>query len=233
MLLAKEVISPTTLVWRPGRGTWREFQEVAGQAPKPEPKQRKRWMAGIFGVTVFLAALAVIRQATVGTEQAYVLDEATPKARTVALERIRQYRPDQGFFEAVRASPPVPFAAAARPLLPEERLDLEFWQSAQLSDGPEDYETYLQRYPSGAFAEIAEARIEALRKPVAKRTRKRPPKNPEIASAPATKDARTAALKAAPAKPSSRGNYLTRKDWLERCGAGDVLSCQRLQRLGD
>lgn len=50
------------------------------------------------------------------------------------------------------------------PIEPTE-VELAFWDSIKDSENPEEFEIYLQRYPEGAFATLAEARREALLAP--------------------------------------------------------------------
>jgi adenylate cyclase len=40
-----------------------------------------------------------------------------------------------------------------------EPLELAFWQSVEASDDPEEYRAYLEKFPKGAFAALAEARL--------------------------------------------------------------------------
>ena len=40
-----------------------------------------------------------------------------------------------------------------------EPLELAFWQSVEASDDPEEYRAYLEKFPEGAFATLAEARL--------------------------------------------------------------------------
>jgi hypothetical protein len=41
-----------------------------------------------------------------------------------------------------------------------DEVELEFWRSVKDSDDSEDFEAYLNRYPNGAFAELARLRVE-------------------------------------------------------------------------
>jgi len=41
-------------------------------------------------------------------------------------------------------------------------VELAFWNSVQASDDDEEYRIYLQRYPDGAFADLAKARLEGI-----------------------------------------------------------------------
>jgi class 3 adenylate cyclase len=47
----------------------------------------------------------------------------------------------------------LPIAEGAEP------LELAFWQSVEASDKPEEYRAYLEKFPEGAFAALAEARL--------------------------------------------------------------------------
>ncbi|MGH6874307.1 MAG: DUF4339 domain-containing protein, partial [Aestuariivirgaceae bacterium] len=92
MLLAKEVIAPSTLVWSPGRGGWREFQDVAGQPQAPPSKRRHAWVAAMFGLGMFLAGLTAVERAPTEGDTGYLLiTAAIPKNRPEPLERIRVY----------------------------------------------------------------------------------------------------------------------------------------------
>jgi hypothetical protein len=42
---------------------------------------------------------------------------------------------------------------------PSDSVEIAFWQSAQASDDDAEYRIYLERYPEGAFAELARARL--------------------------------------------------------------------------
>jgi adenylate cyclase len=41
-----------------------------------------------------------------------------------------------------------------------DSVEIAFWQSVQSSDKEPEYELYLERYPDGAFAELAKARLQ-------------------------------------------------------------------------
>jgi hypothetical protein len=42
---------------------------------------------------------------------------------------------------------------------PSDSVEIAFWQSVQASDDDAEYRIYLERYPDGAFAELARARL--------------------------------------------------------------------------
>jgi hypothetical protein len=231
MLLTKEVIAPTTLVWSPGRGGWREFQDVSGQPQASLPKQPRAWAAAMLGIAMFLGGLTAVERAPAESESGYLLTTAViPKNQFEPLERIRAYRPNPIFSAAVSAPAPVRYASSTRVLLPDERVELELWQATAASDEPDPYDYYLSQYPSGAFAAIAAAKIKQLRKPVAKKIDKKPAKKQAV-RAPGTASRKTTALKAS-VKPAGRCAERNREGCRERCNAGDSLACQRMQRIG-
>ena len=39
-------------------------------------------------------------------------------------------------------------------------MEIAFWQSVQASDDEDEYRIYLERYPDGAFADLARARLQ-------------------------------------------------------------------------
>lgn len=46
----------------------------------------------------------------------------------------------------------------------EDATEIAFWQSVQASDDDAEYQIYLERYPEGAFADLARARLEGTSK---------------------------------------------------------------------
>ncbi len=49
---------------------------------------------------------------------------------------------------------------AAAESAPSDSVEIAFWQSVQASDDDAEYRIYLQRYPNGAFADLARARLQ-------------------------------------------------------------------------
>ncbi|MCG2579168.1 SUMF1/EgtB/PvdO family nonheme iron enzyme [Dechloromonas sp. XY25] len=101
------------------------------------------------------------------------------------------------------AAPPQPMALAGdtwddartRGILPKdsaEQYELTFWESIKDSTFPSDYEAYLQAYPKGRFATLAQARLERLRAAAPKTETPSPP------AAAKTAPERPAAPRAAP-----------------------------------
>jgi formylglycine-generating enzyme required for sulfatase activity/uncharacterized caspase-like protein len=61
-----------------------------------------------------------------------------------------------------------PVAAATVAGLGESAtFELSFWDSIKASDNPDDYRAYLQKYPQGQFAPLAEGRLKRLAPPTA------------------------------------------------------------------
>lgn len=67
---------------------------------------------------------------------------------------------DKGSAKRVAAAP-----APAVPAAPKQDAEILFWQSVTANPTKESYEAYLQSYPSGQFASLAQARIAALAPP--------------------------------------------------------------------
>ncbi|TMG79897.1 MAG: hypothetical protein E6H77_03960 [Betaproteobacteria bacterium] len=62
------------------------------------------------------------------------------------------------------AAPTVPPPAAAAPTAASQEVEVEFWRSIKESDDPEDFELYLQQFPTGPYAKLAERKIAKLRR---------------------------------------------------------------------
>jgi formylglycine-generating enzyme required for sulfatase activity len=63
------------------------------------------------------------------------------------------------------AAPAAPVAPAVAVVPPAPDRDVVFWQSIQNSQRAEEFEAYLRQFPQGTFADLARARIAALRAP--------------------------------------------------------------------
>ncbi len=67
---------------------------------------------------------------------------------------------------SLRASPPAPadtvVLSDAAPAGEAAEFELSFWESIKESKDPAEFAAYLERYPDGAFASLAEARRQAL-----------------------------------------------------------------------
>ena len=84
----------------------------------------------------------------------------TQSRQTPRYGKLRDAAYDRGDFVFV-----LPGAAASTPALPdtdEKAFELTYWRSIQSSRNVEVLETYLKRYPTGAFANLARARIREL-----------------------------------------------------------------------
>lgn len=68
-----------------------------------------------------------------------------------------------------QGGPLVEQARQERTKLDQTRIEVDFWNSIKDAKNPSLFETYLQRYPSGAFADIAKADLETF-KPAASST---------------------------------------------------------------
>jgi class 3 adenylate cyclase len=61
--------------------------------------------------------------------------------------------------ETVRRVEPEPEDDDIGEAPPSDSVEIAFWQSVQASDDDAEYRIYLERYPDGAFAELAQARL--------------------------------------------------------------------------
>lgn len=140
----------------------------------------EKYPGGVF------APLAEARREALEAEQAGTAEPAPPAAPPSDLVAV-----ELAFWESIKESTdPVEFAAylaqypegsfatlaeARRQSLLEvksaapaesteaDTTELTFWDSVKDSDNPAMYEAYLEKYPEGAFATLARARIEELR----------------------------------------------------------------------
>jgi len=99
-----------------------------------------------------------------------------------ALQRVFEGKPaeDEEDGTVMRVYPAPAGAAAARPATPRppaiqpaapaqpaggsQEVEVEFWRSIKDSDDPEDYDLYLQQFPQGPYARLAERKIAKLRR---------------------------------------------------------------------
>ncbi len=104
------------------------------------------------------------------------------------------------------AAAPAATPAAARPQAEQEVV---FWESVRNSTNPAELRAYLQRYPEGAFAGLARARINALVAMEAKRATEAPAKAESAASPPERKPAEKQAATEPhpPAKPDQEALF--------------------------
>jgi adenylate cyclase len=60
-----------------------------------------------------------------------------------------------------QAPPQTPQVVA--PAVDATAVELSFWESLRVSDNPDMYEAYLEKYPNGEFVPLAKVRLEELR----------------------------------------------------------------------
>jgi adenylate cyclase len=70
---------------------------------------------------------------------------------TTELASVEPIAPLQGTHETNVPDPPVAEN--------DDAIELTFWRSAEASDDPVEYQAYLEKFPAGAFAALAEARL--------------------------------------------------------------------------
>lgn len=83
-----------------------------------------------------------------------------PKGAFVPLARNRL----EALKLAKQEPPPAANPAAPREGLDLQQTDLAYWESVKGSGNPADFEAYVQRFPTGAFVELARLKIAALRR---------------------------------------------------------------------
>lgn len=72
--------------------------------------------------------------------------------------------------------------ASTPQVAPDPAVEIAFWQSAEASGSAAAYQVYLDRFPSGIFADLARVKLEELSRPAA-------PNQTEVAARTASKDA--------------------------------------------
>jgi hypothetical protein len=77
----------------------------------------------------------------------------------------------QGLLDASHPAPPFSEVAEAPSEMPQivvpavdadTAVELSFWESVRVSDNPDMYEAYLEKYPNGEFVPLAKVRLEEL-----------------------------------------------------------------------
>ncbi len=94
----------------------------------------------------------------------------------------------------------------------EEELSVElaFWEAAKDSSNPAELEAYLERYPQGEFAALAEPRLEALREAEAEPAEPRPEEvEVELAFWESVKDAKNPAMLEAYLTKYPQGSFVS------------------------
>ncbi len=130
-----------------------------------------------------------------------------------------------------------------------EASDLEYWQSVKDSSDPLLLKTYLDKFPSGIFTDLAKARVKLLQAPSTTNDNQSPKTTPKkSASGANTKNKTTAPEKASSPKlstasqegktppPPSHSTKSCREGNKElcrvNCSAGVAKACRKLQQLG-
>jgi tetratricopeptide (TPR) repeat protein len=122
------------------------------QAIKLDPN---RWQAYALAGGALMNLKHYARAAASFSEAA----KRAPQAKQAALLNLRR----QALLDAAGVASPAP-PAAAPPVAPAAaapvtQAEIVFWESIKDSKNPADYQTYLARYPQGAFAGLARARL--------------------------------------------------------------------------
>jgi hypothetical protein len=253
LLLAKEVISSSTLVRTLDGAGWRPLRELSNE-PVETHNPRSNWMFVALFMTPFLVGvLATVPKAV---EQKNVLapemgkknsrttdDDRDPMAEaTLPNSSIKDWTNSSPgssafIFNAVRPALPSEAIRVTRAALsPEEQSELEFWRSITHSNYTNLYMLYLQQYPSGPFADIAKTKIQSGKQKASVVRPKVPSAKRKRSSSPSRrvelKSTNRKTAKTVPAKTLGRCSTGNIASCRERCRAGDARACQKLNRIG-
>jgi adenylate cyclase len=128
-------------------------QSPADQAPSEGRVLRQPALSPADAVELELAFWESIKESKDPAEYAAYL-ERYPAGTFAALAESRQ--------QALQQSPSGPAIEAAAAEPEATAVELTFWESIKESKDPAEYAAYLERYPGGTFAALAESRQQAL-----------------------------------------------------------------------
>jgi len=97
-------------------------------------------------------------------EAADNLSDAIKHAPEAKQPGLRDLRKQCALAEAGASSTPAQPAAAPAPELVTTQAEIVLWKSIAQSTNPDDFKTYLQTYPNGAFAPLAQRQLAAFEK---------------------------------------------------------------------
>jgi len=155
-LLAKGIISIDTSVWSRNTVGWRTLRELSDQPVVHSPESRLKW-------AVLALAIAMLGIAVIASELISKLGNGQESSAGIANQNQNEAlgaKTKSG--ETPDLIQTLQVASTRAALSGEPRLELEFWRSIVGSNDVDLYEIYLSRYPAGAFADIAAAKIKEL-----------------------------------------------------------------------
>ena len=204
LLAEKDVISPATLVWSRGRGSWTSLCDVPSE-PRPSFVRRFPWVAAAVGIVGVAAASFIMAsrppddpssgvhksQERLATADDPFAAPSNPSPVIIGEKGSVHVLNETIAAPAVVATAPVPPAIirspipihVREPLSEDAKRELEFWRGIAVSQNVRLYESYLRRYPSGTYVEPAAAKIKALRTTVASSTAKAKVRKKKVAPA--------------------------------------------------
>ena len=176
-LLAKGIISIDTSVWSRNTVGWRTLRELSDQPVVHSPESRLKW--AVLALAIAMLGIAVIAgelisklgngqesSASIANQnQNEAIGAKTKSGETPDVIQSVSGGPSTNaslVLDAAGATTPLQVASTRAALSGEPRLELEFWRSIVGSNDVDLYEIYLSRYPAGAFADIAAAKIKEL-----------------------------------------------------------------------
>ena len=204
LLAEKDVISPTTLVWSRGRGSWISLCDVPRER-RQSIVRRFPWVAAALGIAGVAAASFIMASRPPDNpssgvhksqERLAMADDplgagSDPSPAIIGEKGSVHVLNEPNAAPPVVTVTPVP-PATIRPPIPlhvreplseDAKRELEFWRGIAVSQNVRLYESYLRKYPSGTYVEPAAAKIKALRTTVASSAAKPPVRKKKVAPA--------------------------------------------------
>jgi hypothetical protein len=232
VLLAKEVISSSTLVRTQDGCGWRPLRELSNEPAEPNSRRSNWKFAALFIIPFVMGIVAAAPKGvehlttTVKTNSPEPFAKAKDHDRLPKVEallpkdfikgRISTSSLDGSVFMFNAVRPALPYKAL---LSPERQSELEFWRSITHSSHTDLYMLYLRRYPFGRFPEVAKTEI-------------RPSKQMASVGRPEypTAKRKNSPSRAIASKRLKRKTAKTRPVIPGRCSTANIVSCREACR---
>jgi hypothetical protein len=215
-LLAKGIISINTSVWSRNTVGWRTLRELSDQPIVHSPESRLKW--AVLALAIAVLGIAVIASeliSTLGDGQESSAGSGGPSTNASLM------------LDAAGTTTPSQVASSTRAALSGETLrELEFWRSIVDSNDVDLYGVYLSRYPAGAFADIAAAKIKEL----GVDTNAAPVDQDDSAASPVSSNSSKPVDRKRAVKTVQNTSTRTTKG---RCWSGNIQECRERCRSGE
>jgi hypothetical protein len=225
-LLAKGDITHDTLVWTRDSGGWRPLRDLTREPDEPAPRVRPKLITlptAAAGLSVLLIIAGLVMH---GLSPASDAERQNPSTPVVAEASSAEALTGAVVQLAAIPSGPSQAAVTRKALHGEERREMEFWRSIAGSNDADLYEIYLERYPTGSFADIATAKLQALG-----------PRKAALADPESETSSKSGAAKQPSRKKLAKPARLARcwkgniGECRERCRNGELSACQALTKF--